>query len=203
VYQGSAQSLAADFGNQAYVKTVQKSLQRLRDRFGFINYPKGVGSLGSYPILINKYIIRDGPLKWFRLDAFGTTDLSEQMYENLVMKATEYGRSSDGGETVKRRIVDASLGGDGGETDRRRVGDGGATVRWTEARPIQEYIEGYKKLRVTRGFKNSTLVSAPGREFDDIPDNTPPTARGPLFTSDWPCCPQRGYVPAFSPPCCF
>jgi hypothetical protein len=159
------------------VKTVQKSLQRLRDRFGFINYPKGVGSLGSYPILINKYIIRDGPLKWFRLDAFGTTDLSEQMYENLVMKATEYGRSSDGGETVKRRIVDASLGG--------------------------EYIEGYKKLRVTRGFKNSTLVSAPGREFDDIPDNTPPTARGPLFTSDWPCCPQRGYVPAFSPPCCF
>jgi hypothetical protein len=177
VYQGCAQSLAGDFGSQAYVKTIQKSLQRLRDKFGFINYPKGAGSLGSYPILINKYIVRDGPLQWFRLDAFGTLDFNEQMYTNLVANATGYGRSSDGGETVRRRIVGAPHIGDGGVTEEREVGDGGVTVRWTEARPIQEYIEGFKNLRVSRGFKNSTLVSAPGREFDSTPDNIPPAAR--------------------------
>ena len=177
VYQGCAQSLAGDFGSQAYVKVVQKSLQRLRDKFGFINYPKGVGSLGSYPILINKYIIRDGPLKWFRLDAFGTTNFNEQMYENLVVKATGYGRSSDGGETVRRRIVDAHQGGDGDETETRRIRGGGEAVRWTEERPIQEYIEGFKKLRVSRGFKSLNLISAPSREFDDTPDNIPSAAR--------------------------
>ena len=46
-------------------------------------------------------------------------------------------------------------------------------MRWTERRPYQEYIEVFKKLRISRGFKNSRTGTFSDADFDQTPDDIP------------------------------
>ena len=60
-------------------RSIQNSLLRLRKR-GFINYPTGDGTRGSYPVLIDKFEPTLGMLVGWSLDAAATTDLENPVY---------------------------------------------------------------------------------------------------------------------------
>jgi hypothetical protein len=80
VYKGCALTIAFGFGDPSIKEHIQKSLRRLRDR-GYINYRKGDGARGAYPILINKYEPRVGELLGTRLNAWKHGELAKPDYE--------------------------------------------------------------------------------------------------------------------------
>lgn len=101
IFTGCALSIAYGFNDPNLKECVQKSLRRLRDRH-YINYPKGDGSRGSYPILINKYEITVGDLSGRRLNAWKHGERCQPEYEQHQNgRGTVPELSSNGSRTVK------------------------------------------------------------------------------------------------------
>ncbi len=94
-----AAGIASQFGDPGLKELVQKALRRLRQN-GYINYQRGHGQRGSYPILINKYEPTVGALCGTRLNAFAENGLDKPVYEPKNGEATAEPRSSHGGDTV-------------------------------------------------------------------------------------------------------
>lgn len=78
----SAGSIAGNWGGQLKKNTVQVSLRRLREE-GYIKYPKGVGSTGVYPVLIDKYEPQIGACKGWSLNAEASEDYENPVYEYI------------------------------------------------------------------------------------------------------------------------
>ena len=94
-----AAGIASQFGDPGLKELVQKALRRLRQN-GYINYQRGHGQRGLYPILINKYEPTVGALCGMRLNAFADNSLDDPVYESKNGGATAEPRSSHGGDTV-------------------------------------------------------------------------------------------------------
>src|SRR2546423_5257975 len=107
-YQGCALTIACDFGDPKLKEHIQKSLRRLRDR-GYINYPKGNGSRGGYPILINKYEPTAGELLGTRLNAWKNGDLCQPEYEPKNGDRTVAERKRRGSGTVVTPFQDLKI----------------------------------------------------------------------------------------------
>jgi hypothetical protein len=105
ICQACALSIAFFFGSPSWKTRIQKSLRRLRDR-GYIQYPKGGGMRGAYPILIHKYEVTVGERKGTRLNAWKHGDLVKPEYESWNGGGTGEERSRDGEETVEEPILD-------------------------------------------------------------------------------------------------
>ncbi len=101
VYQGCALTIAYQFGDPSHKEHVQKALRRLRDK-KYINYPKGDGSRGGYPILINKFEPTVGELSGLRLNAWKHGELCKPEYE-----------AQNGGDTVGDTVEERSWHGRG------------------------------------------------------------------------------------------
>jgi hypothetical protein len=98
-----AAGIASQFGDPGLKELVQKALRRLREN-GYINYQRGHGQRGLYPILINKYEPTVGALCGKRLNAFAENSLDKPVYEAKNGEATAEPRSSHGGDTVARTV---------------------------------------------------------------------------------------------------
>jgi hypothetical protein len=105
VYQGSALTIAFQFGDARIKEHVQKSLRRLRDRH-YINYRNGDGKRGAYPILINKYEPTVGELFGTRLDAWKNGDLVRPEYDSKNSGGTVVAQSRNSGGTAVAPIQD-------------------------------------------------------------------------------------------------
>lgn len=88
IWWGSAQKLIALAPFDGSLRHVQKSLRRL-EAIGFIRRFLIRGKHGNYPVLINKYEIRDGALKGKRLNAWRATDWKHAAYETVTDEWTE------------------------------------------------------------------------------------------------------------------
>jgi hypothetical protein len=80
IYHGCAGTLAYQCGEPNSKSKINKTLIRLRSR-EYINYRKGDGTRGGYPILIHKYEVRIGELAGTRLDAWTNGELAKPEYE--------------------------------------------------------------------------------------------------------------------------
>jgi hypothetical protein len=80
IYSGCALTIAYAFQDLSLKEHIQKSLRRLRDQ-KYINYRRGDGSRGGYPILLNKYEPRIGELSGSRLNAWKHGELVQPEYE--------------------------------------------------------------------------------------------------------------------------
>lgn len=69
IYMGCALTLAYEAGESRKEQSFKHVLRRLK-RKGYINYPRGRGERGGYPILIHKYEPTVGRWSGFRLDAW-------------------------------------------------------------------------------------------------------------------------------------
>jgi hypothetical protein len=79
IYHGCAASIAYQFGNPTLREHIKKTLRRLRAK-GYINYRKGDGERGGYPILLNKRDVTSGELQGTRLDAWKNGELAVPEY---------------------------------------------------------------------------------------------------------------------------
>jgi hypothetical protein len=96
IYYGCALSIAFMFGGDFGLKGhIQQSLRRLRKRH-YINYRKGDGARGAYPILIHKYEPTVGKLLGTRLNAWKQGDLVQPEYEPINCGATVVPQPSNG-----------------------------------------------------------------------------------------------------------
>jgi hypothetical protein len=97
IYHGCALTIAHGFNDPALKEHINKSLIRLRTR-QYINYRKGDGRRGGYPILINKYHVTVGELSGKRLNAWKHGELCKPDYEpwNGHGRVQEESRKSDG-----------------------------------------------------------------------------------------------------------
>jgi hypothetical protein len=80
IYHGCAMTIAYQFGDSGLKHHINKALIRLRNH-GYINYQKGDGRRGGYPILIHKYQVTVGELSGQRLNAWKQGDLMRPAYE--------------------------------------------------------------------------------------------------------------------------
>jgi hypothetical protein len=80
IYHGCAGTIAYQCGEPNSKPKINKTLIRLRSD-GYINYRKGDGKRGGYPILINKCDIRIGELAGTRLDAWENGELAVPKYK--------------------------------------------------------------------------------------------------------------------------
>jgi hypothetical protein len=99
IYAGCALTIAYQFGDPSLKEHVQKSLRRLRDK-KYINYPRGNGSRGAYPMLINKFDVTVGELAGARLNAWKHDDLARPEYERHSGGGTAETLSRNGDGTV-------------------------------------------------------------------------------------------------------
>jgi hypothetical protein len=90
VYTGCAGTLAYQCGEPKSKSKINKVFIQLR-RKEYINYRKGDGTRGGYPILINKYDVRIGELIGTRLDAWKHGELAKPEYtpQNGVVPAVK------------------------------------------------------------------------------------------------------------------
>jgi hypothetical protein len=79
IYHGCAGTIAYQCGEPNSKPKINKTLIRLRSN-GYINYRKGDGTRGGYPILINKCDIRIGERAGTRLDAWKNGELAKPEY---------------------------------------------------------------------------------------------------------------------------
>jgi hypothetical protein len=135
VWQGTAETLSHCFGGKEYTKAIRENMHKLRAK-GLIWYPVGTGKRAAFPILINKYLVRKGPLKGYVLNAFAFEKLDRFCYDWPGGGRADTGLTSDGGKTVSRLMV------------------GG---RWTDARPIQEY-KSFKRVIVCKKSKRKRVA---------------------------------------------
>jgi hypothetical protein len=105
IYHGCALTIAFQFGDPRQKTCIQQSIRRLRDR-GYINFRRGDGARGAYPILINKYEPTVGKLSGTRLNAWQHGELVQPEYEPQNGEATVLQRWSDRDTTVKQPIQD-------------------------------------------------------------------------------------------------
>jgi hypothetical protein len=105
IYHGCALSIAFMFADPRLKGHIQQSLRRLRDR-GYINYRKGKGARGGYPMLIHKYEPTAGKLCGTRLNAWKWGDLVQPEYEPLNGRATVKPLPCCGDATVMMPIQD-------------------------------------------------------------------------------------------------
>ena len=82
IYHGCALSIAHQFADTNLKIHINKALIRLRER-QYINYRKGDGRRGGYPILIHKYHVTVGELSGQRLTAWKHGELCLPEYERL------------------------------------------------------------------------------------------------------------------------
>jgi hypothetical protein len=101
VYHGCALAIAHGFSDPSLKHHINKSLIRLRER-QYINYQKGCGRRGGYPILINKYSPRVGELCGTRLNAWKYGELCQPEYEPWNGGGTVGERSRKSGGTLSR-----------------------------------------------------------------------------------------------------
>ena len=80
IYHGCAGTIAYQFGAPTLKPHINKTLMRLRER-KYINYRKGNGKRGGYPILIHKYEVRIAELSGQRLNAWKNGELATPAYE--------------------------------------------------------------------------------------------------------------------------
>jgi hypothetical protein len=80
IYHGCAGTLAYQCGEPNSKSKINKTLIRLRSR-EYINYRKGDGTRGGYPILIHKYEVRIGELAGTRLDAWENGERAHPKYK--------------------------------------------------------------------------------------------------------------------------
>jgi hypothetical protein len=80
IYHGCAGTIAYQFGAPTLKPHINKTLMRLRER-KYINYRKGNGTRGGYPILIHKYEVRISELSGQRLNAWKNGELALPEYE--------------------------------------------------------------------------------------------------------------------------
>jgi len=105
IYRGCALTVAHGFDDPALRGHINKSLIRLRSR-KYINYRKGDGRRGGYPILINKYHVTVGELSFHRLDAWKHGQLCKPEYEPWNGRGTVEELSRHGDGTVMAPIQD-------------------------------------------------------------------------------------------------
>ncbi len=105
IYYGCAFGIAHGFNDPNLKEHIQKALRRLRDR-QYINYPKGDGKRGSYPILIHKYQVTVGELSGKRLNAWKHGELCQPEYEQQNGRGTVAEQSRNSGGTVAAPIQD-------------------------------------------------------------------------------------------------
>ena len=91
----------------------QQALQLLRQN-GLINYPEGTGDRSYFPILINKYLVRTGPLKGWTLNAFAKDGLYEPVYDKDESGPIVEAWSYNGGRTVVSPSTHGGLAVDSG-----------------------------------------------------------------------------------------
>ena len=96
-----ALTIAYQFGNRDIKTQIQHALYRLLEK-SYINYPKGVGSRGTYDVLIHKYEPRVGALCGTRLNAWKHGDLCKPEYEAVDGQCTESARRAHGERTYSR-----------------------------------------------------------------------------------------------------
>jgi DNA-binding transcriptional MocR family regulator len=82
----NSHSIATAFGEN--VTTVQNDMRILREE-GYIQYPKGKGRKGNYPVLIINDQPTDGVLKGYRLCGFVDETYERVHYESLNRRHTD------------------------------------------------------------------------------------------------------------------
>lgn len=82
----NAQSIATSFGEK--LTTVQSLMQKLRQK-GYIQYPKGFGRKGNYPVVLVNDQPRDGVLKGYSLSGFTDETCTHVFYEPLNGQHTD------------------------------------------------------------------------------------------------------------------
>jgi hypothetical protein len=82
----NAASIATSFGEKK--TTVQSLMRNLRSK-GYIQYPRGFGKKGNYPVLLINDQPRHGVLKGYSLSGFTDTTCTHVYYEPLNGQHTE------------------------------------------------------------------------------------------------------------------
>lgn len=90
----NARSIATTFGEK--ITTVQSLMQTLRVR-GYIQYPKGFGKKGNYPVCIINDQPTHGMLTGYRLSGFSDETYTSVIYEPLNGEHTEIVLTTYGG----------------------------------------------------------------------------------------------------------
>src|SRR4051794_8761323 len=105
IYRGCALTIAHGFNDPSLKLHINKALIRLRDRH-YINYPKGNGTRGGYPILIHKYEVTVGELSGTRLNAWKHGTLARPEYETWNGHGRVEQQSRKSGGRVEEPIQD-------------------------------------------------------------------------------------------------
>jgi hypothetical protein len=90
----NANSLSCAWGDAIKPAAIRQCMNRLREA-GYINYPYGTGTRGSYPVAIDKYEPAGDLIGW-RLNAQCTYDLNDPVYEYVssTPMAVAYGEAA-------------------------------------------------------------------------------------------------------------
>jgi hypothetical protein len=105
IYTGCALTIAHQFADPSLKHHINKSLIRLRER-RYVNYRKGDGRRGGYPILIHKYHVTVGELSGMRLNAWKHGELAKPEYEVWNGHGRVEEESGKSGGRVEEPILD-------------------------------------------------------------------------------------------------
>jgi hypothetical protein len=105
IYHGCALTIAHAFNDPSLKHHVNKALIRLRER-QYVNYRKGDGRRGGYPILIHKYQVTVGELSDTRLNAWKCGSSARPEYDIWDGRGTVEQQSRKSGGRVEEPIQD-------------------------------------------------------------------------------------------------